>query len=203
MHVKCKANNIFHRDIKLENFLFTDDSTQSDIKLIDFGFSKEYDTPGKVFHQFVGTCYYLAPEVFKRNYGMEADLWSIAVVFFMMLTGEVPFNGGSQDAIMETIQRFGANQHATKKHLIRKMHDGNVSSEAQSFLLAFFKVIPGERVTASEALANEWLNSPTAGDSPMKMTSAVPEASNLENLVNFKKKSALQRTAMMAMSMSM
>ena len=62
---------------------------QSDIKLIDFGFSKEFDTPGKMFHQFVGTCYYMAPEVFKRNYGMEADIWSIAVVFFMMLTGEV------------------------------------------------------------------------------------------------------------------
>lgn len=74
------ANQIFHRDIKLENFLFTDKSVQSDIKLIDFGFSKEFDHLGKVFHQFVGTCYYMAPEVFKRNYGMEADMWSIAVV---------------------------------------------------------------------------------------------------------------------------
>eukprot|EP00729_Bicosta_minor_P004567 gene4567-19472_t len=184
------ANNIFHRDIKLENFLFTDKTVQSDIKLIDFGFSKEFDTPGKMFHQFVGTCYYMAPEVFKRNYGMEADIWSIAVVFFMMLTGEV-------------YGLYGADQERCKKHVVKKLAEHGISGGAQSFLLAFFKTKPSDRVTATEALSNEWLLSDTQTPGIRKMSSAVAPDASFETLVNFKKKSALQRSAMLAMSMSM
>ena len=41
--------------------------------------------------EVVGTCYYLAPEVLKREYTQASDLWSLGVVIYMMVTGSVPF----------------------------------------------------------------------------------------------------------------
>lgn len=62
----CHANNVVHRDLKLENFLFESDSPQSELKLIDFGLS-QYFKPKEVMHNSVGTPYYVAPEVLEGN----------------------------------------------------------------------------------------------------------------------------------------
>merc|ERR1712195_450564 len=56
------ANGLVHRDLKLENFIFTDKSIEKQIKLIDFGFSRAY-LEGDTMSAFVGTSYYIAPEV--------------------------------------------------------------------------------------------------------------------------------------------
>ena len=63
------ANKIVHRDLKLENFIFTSKETDADIKLIDFGFSRQYlETETTKMTNLVGTCYYLAPEVINKAY---------------------------------------------------------------------------------------------------------------------------------------
>ena len=85
------SNNIAHRDLKLENFIFTSAETDAEIKLIDFGFSRQYLEKDAKMQEMVGTCYYLAPEVLKRDYTQASDLWSLGVVIYMMVTGSVPF----------------------------------------------------------------------------------------------------------------
>ena len=69
-------SRIIHRDLKLENFLFTDTSPDSQLKMIDFGLSKHFQF-GKVQREAVGTPYTVAPEVFWGNYDKRCDVWAI------------------------------------------------------------------------------------------------------------------------------
>jgi len=69
------SKDIVHRDLKLENFLFQDDSNVSELKMIDFGLSKHF-VEGEVQHEAVGTPYTVAPEVILgEGYDEKCDVW--------------------------------------------------------------------------------------------------------------------------------
>ena len=97
----CHKNNIFHRDIKLENILVLKDDT---IKIIDFGFGVKCnrDTYQKLF---CGTPSYMAPEIVKKEkyIACYSDIWSLGVLFFAMLYGIFPFKGKDEDDLFEKI----------------------------------------------------------------------------------------------------
>ena len=73
------TRNICHRDLKLENFIFEDQTVDSQLKLIDFGLSHRY-TKNENMRNILGTSYYMAPEVLKQEYNNKCDLWSIGVI---------------------------------------------------------------------------------------------------------------------------
>ena len=62
------SKGIVHRDLKLENFLFSSKDPESELKMIDFGLSKHFAV-GEVLHEAVGTPYTVAPEVIRGRYG--------------------------------------------------------------------------------------------------------------------------------------
>ena len=70
---------IVHRDLKLENILFSIPNDYSSLKLIDFGLSSNFNLKKEKF--IVGTPYYMSPEMIEGIYHYKSDLWSIGISF--------------------------------------------------------------------------------------------------------------------------
>lgn len=103
----CHNQNVCHRDLKLENFVFDKKAKISTgnevIKLIDFGLSKRYSSLNRM-STVVGTPYYIAPEVIRAQaYGLECDIWSLGVILFMLLSGIPPVNGDSDQELLANV----------------------------------------------------------------------------------------------------
>ena len=85
----CHAQEIVHRDIKPDNIMINANNT---VRLIDFGLSKESINQQRL-KTIAGTPYYMAPEVINGSHGKKADLWSLGVVLYTMVSGYLPFQG--------------------------------------------------------------------------------------------------------------
>jgi serine/threonine protein kinase len=96
------AQGIVHRDIKPQNLLLDADGV---IKLTDFGLARSHESRDiTVTGFFVGTPFYVAPEQVEnsRRADVRADLYSLACVFFELLTGRVPYDGEhAWDVVMQ------------------------------------------------------------------------------------------------------
>jgi eukaryotic-like serine/threonine-protein kinase len=94
-------HGIIHRDLKPENiFLITKGHVVDFVKVLDFGLAKLTQGDEKVSHKtrtgsVMGTPYYMSPEQCegKANIDHRADIYSLGVILFEMLTGKVPFGG--------------------------------------------------------------------------------------------------------------
>jgi serine/threonine protein kinase len=85
--------NIAHRNIKLENIMFTDD-TLTQVKVINFRDATFLDANGHAT-TICGTNGYLAPELFEETpYSATIDIWSLGVVMYALLMGLMPFQSG-------------------------------------------------------------------------------------------------------------
>jgi calcium-dependent protein kinase len=117
------CHGICHRDIKLANFLIKDKkASRPQIKLIDFGFSKEYRK--KRMRTLLGTTHYMSPEVIiDKDYGPECDNWSLGIMLYIMLFGEAPFEGETKIEMVKQMKssqfKFNADFEAKNPHLIK------------------------------------------------------------------------------------
>ena len=97
-------NNVVHRDLKAENIVFC---SEDDLKLmiIDFGTAQKF-VPGTLMTQPFGTPNYMAPEVIKGCYTEQSDIWSIGVLVYVLLVGQMPFRAPNDVALLDMISKF-------------------------------------------------------------------------------------------------
>merc|ERR1712125_169246 len=80
---------LLHRDIKPENILH---KASGEVKLTDFGISKELTMTADVAVTFMGTVTYMSPErCMGEDYGYKSDIWSVGMVLFELASGKYPF----------------------------------------------------------------------------------------------------------------
>lgn len=144
----CHKHGVIHRDLKPENFLFANKKENSPLKAIDFGLSIFFK-PGERFSEIVGSPYYMAPEVLKRNYGPEIDIWSAGVILYILLCGVPPFWAESEQGVAQAILRG----------LIDFKRDPwpNVSESAKSLVRQMLEPDPKVRLTAKQVLEHPWI----------------------------------------------
>ncbi|MBI4582506.1 MAG: protein kinase [Planctomycetes bacterium] len=88
---------IVHRDLKPENIFYEDGY----VKIGDYGLSKYISVSRQSGQTIsVGTVHYMAPEIGSGNYHRGIDIYSLGIIFYELLTGNVPFNGDSMGEIL-------------------------------------------------------------------------------------------------------
>ncbi|KAK6255322.1 hypothetical protein SCA6_016627 [Theobroma cacao] len=137
----CHEHGVIHRDLKPENFLLADESETAPIKAIDFGLSIFYE-PGQRFSDIVGSPYYMAPEVLRRNYGKEVDIWSIGVILYILLCGVPPFWADTEEGIAHAIIKGDID--------FEKDPWPKVSEEAKDLVRSMLDPNPYSRMTVQE-----------------------------------------------------
>ncbi|XP_048132665.1 CDPK-related kinase 3 isoform X1 [Rhodamnia argentea] len=154
----CHLQGVVHRDLKPEvcyrilnlimNFLFTSRSEDADMKLIDFGLS-DFIRPEERLNDIVGSAYYVAPEVLHRSYSLEADIWSIGVITYILLCGSRPFWARTESGIFRAVLRADPN--------FEDLPWPSVSREAKDFVKRLLNKDYRKRMTAVQALTHPWL----------------------------------------------
>ncbi|KAJ9539139.1 hypothetical protein OSB04_031872 [Centaurea solstitialis] len=139
-----------HRDLKPENFLFMSKSEDADMKLIDFGLS-DFIRPEERLNDIVGSAYYVAPEVLHRSYSLEADIWSIGVISYILLCGSRPFWARTESGIFRAVLRADPN--------FDDIPWPSVSPEAKDFVKRLLNKDYRKRMSAAQALTHPWLSS--------------------------------------------
>ena len=136
-------NGIIHRDIKPQNILMNDNLT---CKITDFGIARAYgDTTLTQTNQMLGTVYYLSPEQARGNVATaQSDIYSLGILIFEMITGQIPFKGESAVAI-------------ALKHLQEELPDidkyrENVPQSVKNIVLKATMKNPNERYISSKEL---------------------------------------------------
>ncbi|KAF5733276.1 putative calcium-dependent protein kinase [Tripterygium wilfordii] len=144
----CHLQGVVHRDLKPENFLFSSASEDSDLKLIDFGLS-DFIRPDERLNDIVGSAYYVAPEVLHRSYSLEADIWSIGVIAYILLCGSRPFWARTESGIFRAVLRSDPN--------FDDLPWPSVTPEAKDFVRRLLSKDYRKRMTAVQALTHPWL----------------------------------------------
>ncbi len=99
------SQNILHKDLKLENILYSYQSKKLEIKLIDYGFTKI--DPDRDSQLISGTLPYIAPEVYLQHQaGNASDFYSLGVILYRLCTGTFPFNLDQINALMSGSQQY-------------------------------------------------------------------------------------------------
>ncbi|KAL1546112.1 Mitogen-activated protein kinase cpk1 [Salvia divinorum] len=184
----CHSLGVMHRDLKPENFLLVDQKEDSLLKTIDFGLSMFFK-PGEKFHDVVGSPYYVAPEVLRKQYGPEADVWSAGVIVYILLSGVPPFWAESEQGIFEQVLHGDLDFTSDPWP--------SISDDAKDLVRRMLIRDPKRRLTAHEVLCHPWVQvDGVAPDKPL-------DSAVLSRLKQFSAMNRLKKMALRVIAESM
>lgn len=145
----CHKRGVIHRDIKFENIVFGMSSDIRTLKLIDFGLSTSVGSDN-LLTKATGTAIYLAPEVISGEYDQKADVWSLGVLLYYLVTGSPPFSGSNTKELYMDIL-----QHSQCRSIIPEswIKENPIGDLIQNMLV----YDPEQRMSSQELLRHPWL----------------------------------------------
>jgi serine/threonine protein kinase len=140
----CHSCGVAHRDLKPENVLIV---AFPHVKIADFGLCG-FLSDSQLMRTFCGSPCYCAPECLSRiRYdGRQSDVWSLGVLLFAMVTGEIPWNLSNASVMLRQILKAAYTIPA------------HVSPGCRELLQAMIRVIPDTRITIPGIMAHPWMN---------------------------------------------
>ncbi|CAD8060114.1 unnamed protein product [Paramecium sonneborni] len=149
MHKK----EIMHRDLKLENILFKKPKKMESVVIADFGLAT-YVNESVYLYCRCGTPGFVAPEVInikdmKSKYSSVCDIYSLGLVFYLLLTGKSAFNGKSYSTVVKQ------NREANINFDIKQLQ--NAPGYAIDLLKQMLEKDPNKRITAEKCLNHPYL----------------------------------------------
>ncbi|CAB3401123.1 unnamed protein product [Caenorhabditis bovis] len=171
------SQNVIHRDLKAGNILLTDDGQ---VKLADFGVSAKLKSDREKRDTFIGTPYWMAPEVmmcetFKdQPYDCKADIWSYGITLIEMAQMEPPHSDVSPMRVLIKVQKSPPPTLDENSHW---------SSSFRNFLKKCLVKQPVERLSASELLEEKWLSNATSEKKSILMLLAEMQADVKEEVI--------------------
>eukprot|EP00210_Caulerpa_lentillifera_P006126 g5853.t1 len=147
------SKGIVHRDLKLENLMFTSDEAIPKVKIVDFGLAKSLQKGTNKMGTICGTPQYVAPEIIKDQdgklgYSKSVDMWSAGVILFILLGGYPPFHDDNESMMFELI--------TSGKFAFEDPVWENISPNAKKLIKRLLTVDPETRPTAEECLEDDW-----------------------------------------------
>ncbi|KAL5717712.1 cyclin-dependent kinase [Ranunculus cassubicifolius] len=172
-------NWVLHRDLKTSNILF---SNSGELKICDFGLSRQYGSPLKPYTPLVVSLWYRAPELLlgAGKYSTAIDMWSLGCIMAELLTKEPLFKGESEiNQVNKIFEILGTPNETTwpgfstlpgakpkfvrQKSSLRKKFPPTsftgsafLSSAGLDLLERLLTYDPDKRITAQEAVRHEW-----------------------------------------------
>ena len=185
----CHNMNIIHRDLKPENILIIGRNKNGypTIKICDFGTSLIVKK-GKKQKKFVGSSYYVAPEVLKENYNEKCDVWSCGVILYILLSGKPPFGGDDDNEVMANISMGECDMECKPFNRMSK----NVIDLIKKLLTKDKK----KRISAQEALNHPWFKEKKAKELFNQIEDHNIIIKLLKNLKSYRRESIIQETAL-------
>lgn len=108
IHFPRKSDALLKMDsLKKQQFLASVDLEREEfeVKIADFGFSKRLQTRSQLNKTICGTPLYMAPQVVQRKlYTSKADVWSLGIIFFELLTGSTPFKARNKQEFEDKVK---------------------------------------------------------------------------------------------------
>ena len=185
----CHNMNIIHRDLKPENILIIGRNKNGypTIKICDFGTSLIVKK-GKKQKKFVGSSYYVAPEVLKENYNEKCDVWSCGVILYILLSGKPPFGGDDDNEVMANISMGECDLECKPFN--------RMSKTAIDLIKKLLTKDKKKRISANEALNHPWFKEKKAKELFNQIEDQNIIIKLLKNLKSYKRESILQETAL-------
>ncbi|KAF2842843.1 kinase-like protein [Patellaria atrata CBS 101060] len=167
-----------HRDLKLENILL---DKHENVKLVDFGFTREYEGKSSYLQTWCGTICYSAPEMLKgeKYAGEKVDVWSLGIILYALLVGELPFDDDDENV--------------TKTRILKEdpVYPAHIPQGAKDLLVKLLSRRPFARPSLSDILMDPWLadNAPQQ-QAILKLQQPAPFTTELEKEVLQRMRSA-------------
>uniref|UniRef100_A0A674NFT6 Death-associated protein kinase 1 n=1 Tax=Takifugu rubripes TaxID=31033 RepID=A0A674NFT6_TAKRU len=173
------SKQIAHFDLKPENIMLLNRSVPHPrIKIIDFGLAHKIDFSND-FKNIFGTPEFVAPEVVNYEpLGLEADMWSVGVITYILLSGASPFLGDNKQ---ETLANVSAVDYTFDEEFF-----SNTSILAKDFIARLLIKDPKKRMTIQDSLQHPWIK-------PKDTQQALSRKESAVNMEKFKKFAARRK----------